>query len=198
MAMPVVFVAPLGCGLSKPTNSSSFYSSCRSLPFPAKLPSLSPRSRGLAAEESAFRRRISRSLHTRVLGVSFAASVVSLWVFSYLSHKKQTPPHLRDGVNFIHNSIVCLRCLGLSGRFSHLFRPCFRPLLHLLHGHIFNVLRQAPGMSERILQLSVAVSPELVLQRHHHLASCLRRTVKRRIYFVRIHKERETRRIVWI
>ena len=46
--------------------------------------------------------------------------------------------------------------------FGHLRERLFRPAFHLFRRNIFHMLAQRPAVAERILDLPVAVAPELI------------------------------------
>src|SRR5690242_9501398 len=54
---------------------------------------------------------------------------------------------------------------------GHLRHRLFALLFHLGSGHL-GPPREAPRVAERVLQLAVALAPELVLERHRDLRAC--------------------------
>ena len=71
-----------------------------------------------------------------------------------------------------------------AGGLGHFFLPFLGASLHLCWGDIFHMLRHAPMMTEGISQFAEAIAPELILQRHGHLATRGYRLVESRVHIV--------------
>src|ERR1700741_2650374 len=89
-------------------------------------------------------------------------------------------------------------CLGLivprACRFAHLRHPGGSPPLHLGWGHFLDVLRQSPAVAEWVLDLAIAISPELVLERHLYLRPCFHSAIEQGIDVFAVNKEIAARR----
>src|SRR5260370_39807070 len=75
---------------------------------------------------------------------------------------------------------------ALARGFSHFRRPFFGAALHLLRSDIFDMLRKAPLLAKWVRELPVAVSPELIHERHAHLGTPRNRTVEGGIHLFRV------------
>src|ERR1700740_344389 len=76
-----------------------------------------------------------------------------------------------------------------AGGLTHLVHPGFGAALHFGRGDVFNVLRETPLVTEGIADFAIAVSPELILQRHFNLGAGLDGTLEERVDVIVIDEE---------
>ena len=78
--------------------------------------------------------------------------------------------------------------MGASG-FAHLLRPGFGAPLQFGGSNVFDVLSETPLVSEGIPDFAVAVSPELILQRHLDFGAGLDGAFEESIHIVGVDEE---------
>src|SRR5260370_18215866 len=78
---------------------------------------------------------------------------------------------------------------ALARGFSHFRRPFFGAALHLVGSDVFDMLRKAPLLAKRVRELPVAVSPELIHERHVHFGTRGNGTVEGFIHIFRVQED---------
>src|SRR5215213_2085426 len=93
----------------------------------------------------------------------------------------------------VAGSSPCDRCLVRLRGGLHLGEELLRPLLHLLWGEVLYVLCQPPTVPKRVFETPGAITPELIVQRHDLLGTCLNRSLPRLIHILAVDEEADRR-----
>src|SRR5260370_11087902 len=78
---------------------------------------------------------------------------------------------------------------ALAGGFSHAGGPLGLPALHLLGCDVFYVRSHAPGMAERVIELSIAIPPEHVCKRHGYFAVRRDGAIENGVHILRVEEQ---------